>query len=271
MNQYSQPYRPGGFQLMPPAIKAIIIANIAVFLLQYFTPLGNFIFIQGSLWPAASENFRIWQPFTYMFMHGGTTHLFFNMFALWMFGAEIENYWGTKEFTWYYFICGVGAALINLVATMGTLSPTVGASGAIYGVLLAFGMMFPGRYIFLYFLFPIKAKYFIAGFALIEFMSGLEAEPWAAAATLPTFAHLGGMLIGFIYITLKRRDFNPLEQMKKMLDRPKKRVATIHSIGKEDNGLREQEIDRILDKISRSGYSSLSKNERETLLKAGKK
>jgi len=92
-----------------------------------------------------------------------------------------------------------------------------------------------------------------------------------SGSNIAHFAHLGGMLIGFIYITLKRRDFNPLEQMKKMLDRPKKRVATIHSIGKEDNGLREQEIDRILDKISRSGYSSLSKNERETLLKAGKK
>ncbi|MDT9546562.1 MAG: rhomboid family intramembrane serine protease [Chlorobium sp.] len=271
MNQYSQPYRPGGFQLMPPAIKAIIVANIAVFLLQYFTPLGNFIFIQGSLWPAASENFRIWQPFTYMFMHGGTTHLFFNMFALWMFGAEIENYWGTKEFTWYYFVCGVGAAIINLLATMGTLYPTVGASGAVYGILLAFGMMFPGRYIFLYFLFPIKAKYFIAGFALIEFMSGLGSRSMGSGSNIAHFAHLGGMLIGFIYITLKRRDINPAQQLRKMFERTKKSGATIHPLKQNSGRATEEEIDRILDKISRSGYSSLSKGERETLLKAGKK
>ena len=161
---YSQPYSPGGFQVMPPAIKAIILLNVAVFLCQ-MTPFGENLATLGALWPVGSGNFRIWQPLTYMFLHGGATHLFFNMFALWMFGAEIENHWGTRQFNTYYFVCGIGAAIINLIATVGDLNPTVGASGAIYGVLLAFGMMFPDRYIFLYFLFPVKDKYIIAGYA----------------------------------------------------------------------------------------------------------
>ncbi len=202
----SQPYSPGGFQFMPPAIKAIILLNIAVFLLQ-LTPFGDTISTIGALWPVGSGNFRIWQPVTYMFLHGGYTHLLLNMFALWMFGAEIETQWGTRQFNIYYFVCGIGAAIINLIATMGNPYPTVGASGAIYSVLLAFGMMFPNRYIFLYFFFPVKAKFFITGYALIEFVSGFGSRLMGNGSNIAHFAHLGGMLIGFIFITIKRTDF----------------------------------------------------------------
>ena len=272
---YSQPYSPGGFQFMPPAIKTIILLNVAVFLLQ-LTPFGEAIGVLGSLWPVGSGNFRIWQPVTYMFLHGGMTHLFFNMFALWMFGAEIENQWGTRQFNIYYFVCGIGAAVVNLLATMGNPYPTVGASGAIYGVLLAFGMMFPNRYIFLYFLFPVKAKYFIAGYALIEFVSGFGSRSMGSGSNIAHFAHLGGMLIGFLYISIKRAELSFSE----LLD---KGLSTVRSAAKKRGGPRlhtqnrvappvsEAEINTILDKISEHGYSSLTQEERRKLLKASGK
>ncbi len=277
---HSQPYSPGGFQVMPPAIKTIILINVAVFLLQ-LTPFGGTLSEFGSLWPIGSPQFRIWQPVTYMFLHGGMTHLFFNMFALWMFGAEIENHWGTKQFNIYYFVCGIGAAIINLLATMGSLYPTVGASGAIYGVLLAFGMMFPNRYIFLYFLFPVKAKYFIAGYALIEFISGFGSRSMGSGSNIAHFAHLGGMLIGFLYISIKRADFANFslsetisDVREKVNDLLKKRSAPrLHTQNKvaPPPSVSEAEIDAILDKISAQGYASLTPEERRKLLKASGK
>lgn len=271
MSDYNQPYRPGGFQVIPPAIKAIILINVGVFLLESFPSFSNLLLSEFALWPIGSGNFRIWQPLTYLFLHGGTAHIFFNMFALWIFGAEIENYWGTKQFNIYYFTCGIGAALINLLATAGSTYPTIGASGAVYGVLLAFGMMFPERYIFLYFLFPVKAKFFVAGYAFIEFISGLGSRTMGSGSNIAHFAHLGGMVIGWIYITMKRRDIGFGEILEKIRRPVRKGSATIHSITHREERVSEAEIDRILEKITRSGYGSLSAEERRTLLKAGKK
>ncbi len=269
MSYQNQPYSPGGFQFIPPAIKAIIIINIAVFFLQQ-TPFGETILNFGSLWPLDSGNFRIWQPLTYMFLHGGGMHLFFNMFALWMFGAEIENHWGTRQFNIYYFVCGIGAAAINLLATIGDPYPTVGASGAIYGVLLAFGMMFPNRYILLYFLIPVKAKYFIAGYALIEFFSGFGSRAMGSGSNIAHFAHLGGMLIGFIYITIKRNEWSLSGLFRNFRFPEKKRSGPrLHQQNRVAPLVSGAEIDAILDKISKSGYSSLTKEERNKLLKAG--
>jgi len=268
---------------MPPAIKTILMANIAIFLLQIImqnSSLGGLLTAAGALWPIASNNqdgltFQIWQPVTYMFLHGGFGHLFFNMFALWIFGAELENYWGTKQFFIYYFVCGVGAALINLVATIGDPYPTVGASGAIYGVLIAFGMMFPERYIFLYFLFPIKAKYFVAGYAFIEFMSGLGSRTMGSGSNIAHFAHLGGMIIGFLYITLRRQGWTLPKWPKRSLskgERSERNQASIRRIDESDAAsVSEAEIDAILDKISKNGYESLTGEEKRKLLKAGGK
>jgi len=260
---------------MPPAIKTIILVNVAVFLLQ-LTPLGETISALGSLWPVGSGNFRIWQPVSYMFLHGGMTHLFFNMFALWMFGAEIETHWGTRQFNIYYFVCGIGAAIINLIATMGNPYPTVGASGAIYGVLLAFGMMFPNRYIFIYFLFPVKAKYFIAGYALIEFVSGFGSRSMGSGSNIAHFAHLGGMLIGFLYISIKRAELSFSELLEKGLSTvrgatKKRGRLRLHTQNKVAPPVSEAEINAILDKISEHGYSSLTQEERRKLLKASGK
>jgi membrane associated rhomboid family serine protease len=276
MTYYNQPYRPGGFQLVPPAIKLIILVNIAVFFLQA-SPAGEAVTAAGALWPISSEHsgglpFMPWQLVTYMFLHGSFQHLFFNMFALWMFGAEIENYWGTRHFTAYYFICGIGAAVINLLATMGSPYPTVGASGAIFGVLLAFGMMFPDRYIFFYFLIPIKAKYFVAGYAFIEFISGFGSKTMGSDNMVAHFAHLGGMLIGFIYITIKRNEFTLSGFVNRMRPGTGKRKKLRPSRQeKRDSSVSEEEINAILDKISRNGYGSLTEEERRKLLRAGGK
>jgi membrane associated rhomboid family serine protease len=131
-----------------------------------------------------------------MFLHGGFGHIFFNLFALWMFGQSIENYWGTKRFTVFYFLTGIGAAILHMFIGGGG-APTIGASGAVYGILLAFGMMFPNREIMLLFPpIPMKAKYFVAIFGVIELVSGISRTDSGVAH----FAHLGGMLVGFILI-----------------------------------------------------------------------
>ncbi|NTV47018.1 MAG: rhomboid family intramembrane serine protease [Chlorobiales bacterium] len=256
---YYDEYRPGGFSIMPPAIKAIILANVLVFVAQLLTPFGGALTGIGALWPIGSGNFEIWQPISYMFLHGGFTHIFFNMFALWMFGAEIENYWGTRQFTIYYFTCGIGAALINLLATMNEMVPTVGASGAVFGILLAFGMMFPNRYIYLYFFFPVKAKYFVAGYAAIEFFSTFN-----TLSPVAHFAHLGGMLIGYIYIKIMQREL-PLQNWFNRTF-PVKHDSTPTRSGKDH----ETQIDIILDKISKHGYESLTAEEKRILLDASK-
>jgi membrane associated rhomboid family serine protease len=138
-------------------------------------------------------------------MHAGLGHIIFNLFALWMFGQAIENFWGTKRFAIYYFLTGIGAGLLHVLINNDPVStaqglryiPTVGASGAVYGILLAFGMMFPERPIMLLFLpIPIKAKYFVAFFGALELYNGVAGTQLGVA----NFAHLGGMLVGFILI-----------------------------------------------------------------------
>lgn len=132
-------------------------------------------------------------------MHGNFEHLFFNMFSLWMFGATLENVWGTKRFLFYYLICGLGAGLISMLIPGYHVS--VGASGAIYALLLAFGMMFPNGYIYLYFLVPIKTKWFIIGMVVLELFEGF----FRTSDGIAHFAHLGGMLIGFIIIMIWKK------------------------------------------------------------------
>ena len=193
-------YQPQGFSLLPPAVKNLLIINVIVFMAQLVLERLGMYNITNMLALNALPygHFRIWQPFTYMFMHGGWDHLFFNMFALWMFGNTMENYWGTRRFIFYYLFCGIGAGLFNLIVPGWGI--TVGASGAIYGLLLAFGMTFPNEYIYLYFLMPIKAKWFVLGYALIEVFEG-----FFSTGNVAHFAHLGGMLFGLILILYWRK------------------------------------------------------------------
>ena len=138
----------------------------------------------------------LWQLGTYLFLHGGFFHILFNMLALWMFGSELESLWGTKRFVRFYFITGVGAALCSTVVAPNSTIPIIGASGAIYGILAAYGLLFPDRILLLYFVIPIKAKYFVLILGALAFWSSISATGGGVAH----IAHLGGMLFGWLYL-----------------------------------------------------------------------
>lgn len=223
----SNQYSPTGFSFLPVVVKNLLIINGILFLsdivlVRFGIDLSAILGLHFFM----ASDFQPFQLVTYMFMHGNFSHLFFNMFALWMFGNTLENIWGPKRFLLYYILCGLGAGLmqegvqyIEYVTTlsqyqnvnMGTsvipmaeylnLMTTVGASGAIYGLLLAFGMMFPNSLIYLYFVMPIKAKWFVIGYAVIELLTGL----FSSGDQVAHFAHLGGMLVGLIIILIWKK------------------------------------------------------------------
>ena len=267
MNQY----RLGGFRVLPTIVKNLIIINIIFYIatLAFRSAFGIDLTDYLGLYFFKSENFHFYQYVTYMFMHGDFQHIFFNMFALWMFGNVLENYWGPKRFLTFYFVTGIGAAIVHTIVigidyfgiqaainayaenpnpeafvnlVQSELSSvltsekvamansllnewqmnfannseyaiqsvdmaqsflasraniaTVGASGAVYGILLAFGMMFPNEYIYLYFFLPMKAKWFVLGYGLIELVSGVL----STGDGIAHFAHLGGMIFGWFLI-----------------------------------------------------------------------
>ena len=191
---------PQSFRMLPPVVKHLLIINLIVFLATMVLERYGYSNITSmlALNSVATGRFRFWQLFTYMFMHAGWSHILFNMFALWMFGYVLENFWGSRRFLVYYLVCGIGAGVCNLLVPGWGL--TVGASGAVYGILLAFGMMFPNERIYFYFLIPIKAKWFVIGFAARELLEGLF-----YADGIAHFAHLGGMLFGLLLILYWRK------------------------------------------------------------------
>ena len=182
------------------AVKIIIISCAAVFLYQLIsqaiTGRSEINLIFGLIPVLVWRKFFIWQLFTYAFLHGGLFHLLLNMFALWMFGCELERYWGTRMFVKYALVTGIGAGICTVVVSPNLGIPTIGASGLIYGVLLAYGLLFPNRLIYLYFLFPIKAKHFVLIFGAIELFASLSGP----SDNIAHLAHLGGMLFGFVYL-----------------------------------------------------------------------
>ena len=201
----------GGF--FPRGVKWLLISNTVLFLLFFF--LG--VFDSGaaraflSVFGLRAGGFlrgMIWQPLTYMFLHDptGFGHILFNMLTLWMFGADLEREWGTRRFLHYYFVCGVGAGICDIVANLVFQTPgvpTIGASGAIYGVLLAFGLLYPTRTVFFSFLFPIQARYFVMIMGAIAFLSSFN-----RASAVSNIAHLGGMLFGFLYLRFQLQHLN---------------------------------------------------------------
>jgi membrane associated rhomboid family serine protease len=195
------------------ALKALLAANVAVFVVQAFVPA---VTVWLGLMPAAVVGrAAIWQLATYMFVHAGIFHLLFNMLALWLFGAELERIWGTRYFLKFYFVAGIGAATLTVLfswlpfafARAVHESIVVGASGAIFGLLLAYALYFPNRPIYMYFLFPIPAKYFVLIIGAIAFYSSLGATGGVASAT-----HLGGLLVGYLY--LKSARVHPFAEVK---------------------------------------------------------
>ena len=217
---------------MPVVTKNLIIINILLFFggivaAKYGIKLEEYLGLHFFL----ADDFNLAQLFTYMFMHGGFTHIFFNMFALFMFGRILEQVWGPRRFLFYYIVCGVGAGLIQelvqyihysvelsaydsvniggeIISMAQYLNKmiTVGASGAIYAILLAFGMLFPNQSLFIFPLpMPIKAKYFVIGYAALELFLGISNN---ASDNVAHFAHLGGMLFGFILMMYWRKKGN---------------------------------------------------------------
>jgi membrane associated rhomboid family serine protease len=201
---------------LPPAIKWLLIVNTAIFLVQYFSRggmLGDF-FSYCALVPAAVVKlFFVWQLFTYMFLHGGIWHILWNMLALWMFGCELEQTWGTRRFLRFYFFCGVGAGLCVVVLNylFGNPNvPTIGSSGAIYGILLASAVLWPDRSILFSFLIPIKMKYFVMIIGAIAFLNSFNVN-----SGVSDLAHLGGMGFGYLFLKLpKTRNFDPMGSLR---------------------------------------------------------
>lgn len=303
---------------IPTITKNLLIINVLMFVATFVFQRGGIDLndVLGLHFFMASE-FHLYQLLTYMFMHGGLQHIFFNMFALWMFGCVVENVWGPKKFLFYYISCGIGAGLIqelvqyisyfviddlgsydyvNLNGVSVTVDyylnqlTTVGASGAIYGILLAFGMLFPEERIFIFPLpVPIKAKWFILAYVAIELFSALGTSGDGVAH----FAHLGGMLFGFLMIRYWQKHpgggsgygrsggqqfFDRLKNNWEKRSHKNADDGGAHSHTESDKDWQynqhkqatQKEIDEILDKIRRSGYDSLTEEEKKKLFDAGK-
>ena len=290
--------------------KNLLIVNFLAFAATWVLELRGIDLTQllGLHFFLASD-FQIYQFFTYMFLHGGFTHIFFNMFALWMFGSVIERVWGPKKFIFYYIVCGIGAGITQELVQYATytiegisayqyvnaggvqmttdayinLWTTIGASGAVYGILLAFGMIFPNERLFII-PFPIKAKWLIVGYIAIELFSAMTG-PGDGVAHM---AHLGGMLFGFLLIRYwqkhpdssqsfgRSRGQEFFENMKRRYDQrqqqsshmkaeqtdPRRESDEEYNARKRKN---QEEVDAILDKIRKSGYDSLTKEEKKKL------
>jgi rhomboid family protein len=249
-----------------PAIKRIIIINVIVFLLQMVFSKAPWLNLAALQIPEVFNHLRLWQLVTYMFLHGGFWHLAFNMFALWMFGCEVETTLGTRRFVYYYFATGIGAGIcVSLVGNLaGEHSLTVGASGAIFGILMAYGILFSEKVITLliFFILPVrmKAKTMVLLFGAFEFVAGVG----NAFGQVSHLAHLSGLLIGYLFFLWQWPELLPqlsLFQSIKMWHLGKK----VRKIDPED------QVDAILEKISRDGIGSISMREREILNQASKR
>ena len=308
---------------IPTVTKNLLIINGLAFLATFVLQMQGIDLANiGGLHFFMANDFHFYQLITYLFLHANFMHILSNMFGLWMFGCVIENVWGSKKFLFYYITCGIGAGLCQELAQFGsfylTISEqapgigfgeliavgqqlshqlnswtTIGASGAVYAVILAFGMTFPNERLFIIpFPFPIKAKWFVLGYVAIEFFSAIGTSADGVAHT----AHLGGMLFGFLMIRYWNKHPNSsfdrsrgrefFEGLKRSFDQRQqgsqqhrqnpnmhvqqsgsKEADMEYNARKRQN---QEEIDAILDKIRKSGYDSLSKEEKQKLFEASK-
>ncbi len=293
-----------GFTFLPPFIKTLLITNVGFFLFEMMflagrtlggEPLQAVVRELFALMPWESGAFRPWQVITYQYMHGGFSHLFFNMFALWMFGMELENIWGSRKFAVFYTLSGIAAAVVHLAISplLGLpANPTVGASGSIMGVLLAFGLTFPTRPILMFPIFiPIPARWFVVLYAGISLVSGLMSSDDGVAH----FAHLGGALGGFLLLRFgqpifalvdrwEQRSRTPYQANGRVIEvdyrpipqddddvrtpiyaPPQPRTNTPTRFVVDGEPISQEHLDEILDKISKFGYHNLSAREKTIL------
>lgn len=284
---------------MPPIVKNLLIINLLCFAASWVAGLYNIDlnYLLG-LHYIFDGQFHIYQLLTYMFLHHGFEHIFFNMFAVWMFGRIMESQMGSQRFLIYYLTCGIGAGIIQELAqfieiSMGSpiAAYTVGASGAVYGILLAFGMTFPDERMFVFPLpVPIRAKYFVMGYAALELMSALG----HSADGVAHCAHLGGMLVGYLllrywrsgggnrgyYDSYNRGGGGGWNGFTQWFQGLKRKMPDIHVTkgGKYDQDMQyrqrkkeeEEELNQILDKVRKSGYTNLTDNEKRRLFEISK-
>ncbi len=310
---YYRPSGMSGFSFFPPVLKYLLITNGVVYFIQLISQMFIYAYSTGgqavtyeyllmkyfALNPlfsggiySDSPSFYFWQLITYQFMHGSFTHILFNMFMLWMFGMEIEHIMGSKKFLIFYLVCGLGAGIFQLLLPpllSEAVGPTIGASGAVFGVMIAFAMYFPDRYVFVYFLIPIKTKYLMAILVVIEFMSV------GNQSVVAHLAHIGGAITGVILILIDRRNefkrkniFSSFKKSSnnfsaggfqntfrknpfKQADVEDAKYYDINNNQKTEEQVNQEEIDKILDKISQSGYQNLSDREKKILFEASKK
>ncbi len=255
-------YRPKINWGIPDGVKLIISINIIIFILVEISGFRYEIFKIFGLVPAGViTSFKIWQPLTYLFLHSGLFHILINMFVLWMFGRDLEYLWGKYSFVKYFILTGVGSGIITIIFDSTSQIPVVGASGAVYGVLMAYALSYPNRIVYLYGLFPVKVKYMISFIGVAAFFASIS----NVHTTISHLTHLSGMLIGLIY--LKHNII--LNQFKSIIP-----IIKIY----DDNNAKEykqkkyssDKIDFILDKLKENGWDELTKSEKQQLFNASK-
>ena len=257
---------------LTPVVKWLLIVNIVVYFIQRLTAgMGDPLVQWLSLQPyQVIHNFQFWQLGTYQFLHSEASifHIFFNMFTLWIFGCEVERMQGSRNFLRFYLISGIGAGLFHLLFSWNSTTPVIGASGAIYGVLVAFAVYFPNRVVtlLLFFVLPvnIKAKHLVAFFVGISLFSSIVGK-LGSPDNVAHFAHLGGALVGYLML---RGDvlFARIIRRYRQIQQDRQNAAE----EKRQTAIREKrdEVDRILDRINEIGYESLSEEEKKKLRKA---
>ncbi len=255
-----QSTRPGfgfGPGALSPFIRVMLIANILIFIAQWFYPqLAQQLGLVPARFFSEFPNL-LYQPLTYMFLHGSIGHIFFNMFALWMFGTEIERRWGSKAFSRFYFLAGLSGAFLCLVVNASQPYPIIGASAAIYGILVAYWVMFPNRQLYIYFLLPVKVKWAIPGMMLLGFLF--------SAGNIAHMAHLGGIIFALVYLKMDWRWVHFTGWLKNRRYRRQEIESQKNRQQAEDIMKR---IDAILDKINEVGIENISKSDRKFLEEA---
>ncbi len=237
------------------AVGWIILISGSLLVLQQF--FGGWLAGTFGLVPAqVIHRYWVWQPVTYLFLHGGLFHWLFNMFIFWMFGAELERRWGSKQFLKYFFITGVGAGLCILALTPHSGIPTLGCSGAVFGMIVAFAMLFPNSVMYLYFLIPVKVWHAALLFALIEFFAGFS----GGGAGISRYAHLAGMVTGYVYLKFSGGLNIRWHTLVRSWRKPRKPIE-LHEVTDE----LVTKVDYILEKVLKEGAESLTPEEKRIM------
>ena len=276
MNERVRRYHVSFMFSLPPLVKKLIVGTVLIYIFQVITS-HQWDYFFGLNPGLLTKSLALWQPVTYIFLHAGPIHLFWNMIILWMFGSEIELSWGAKRFGVYYVICGAGAGIISVLLDPTSTALVVGASGAIFGVLLAFGIIYPDRMIAFMFVFPMKAKYFVAAISALQLLFFVRGGDGIVAYG----AHVGGLITGVIYFWFHRHGWQGI--MRRAGMGIKRRHPKLHIIHRPDSSAHvirrtkpekadndEPDIDHILDKISALGLDALTDEERTILEQTSK-